>query len=665
LRLLDEITAAQPRPAVSTLARFGLTNRAVDQRDLIYGRGRFGREGVEESEDLERIRALARRPRPSEAEQQAAADEMTARLTRGPVTGCKCAQLRPTFKNPCITRFLPIQGWYLLEASKALGAIGHITAGRGKTGIDIMLPLVVPDCRRAVLMIPPNLRRQFATDYLIWSQHFRVPNLAGGPPPHTPGLPVLDVIAYSELSAQGWATWLKTSGADILIGDEAQNLKDKNSARTDRFLRFYIDVEAEVEAGRATRVPYFFAHSGTLTEASCDEYGHLSALALREQSPLPIDTGTLGQWCEALDPGPGGSPRRAIGALAKLCSVGETARTGFRRRLVETLGVITTEDAELACRLRMHERPVEVPPVIKNAIAWVKTGKQRPDGEMLEELSQIAAVCRQLAAGFFYIWRYPRGESEELIDRWLTRRSAWAREVRERLESRSDLLDSPGLLELAARRALGLETSPGPSIETQTYQAWLEVKDLVQPVTDTVWIDEFLARDAACWAAEAPGVVWYGHDAYGRRVSELANAPLYESGDAEPQRLNPTPVMLERRAAFVRMRDWEGGDVADNWLKCEDGSRSIVASIKAHGTGKNMQAWRRALVSNPPVKGWEQLLARLHRQGQEAESVDVFVYRHTAEVREAFEKARENATFVFETTGRNERLLFAEYGFKP
>jgi hypothetical protein len=237
--------------------------------------------------------------------------------------------------------------------------------------------------------------------------------------------------------------------------------------------------------------------------------------------------------------------------------------------------------------------------------------------------------------------------------------------VRERLEHRTDLLDTPGLLEIAARRALGLDTSPGPSWQTQTYRAWLEVADLVQPVTDTVWIDEFLARDAARWATESPGVVWYGHEAFGRKVSELAGLPLYASGDEEPLRLNPTPAMRERRAAFIQAGAWDGGDIADNWLKCEDGSRSIVASQKAHGTGKNMQAWRKALISNPPVKGYEQLLARLHRQGQEAASVDVFVYRHTIEVREAFEKARGNAQFVFETTGRNERLLFAEYSFDP
>lgn len=660
------------------LGRLGLTNRAVDRRQQIYDGSGFtrSRESVNESEDLERIRVLARRPRPTDADQEVMAAVMTALLTRGPVESCRCAELRPGEKTPCITKLLPIQGWYLYEAAQALGAIGHIIAGGGKTGIDILLAMVVPGCRRAVLMIPPSLRGQFVTDYQIWRQHFRVPNLAGGPPPHVPGVPTLDVIAYSELSAPSWAMWLKTSGADTLIGDEGQNLKDKGSTRTDRFLRFYIDTEteiaAEVAAGKPDRpVPYFFTHSGTLTESTCDEYGHLSALALRERSPVPLDTQTLGEWCEALDPGPGGSPpRRAMGALSKLCNTGETVRSGFRRRLIETLGVITSDEAALPSKLRLHERKIEVPEIIRNSIRWVKDKKQRPDGEILKELTEVAAACRQLAAGFFYIWRYPRGESRELIDMWFAKRQDWNRELRDRLEHRTDLLDSPGLLEDAAKRFYAPLPHPlpasGPALpewQAETWPAWDKIEEQVQPVKDVVWLDDFLTRDVAAFMAVGPGVVWYLHRAFGAKIAELTGAPLYSNGSAEPLNLNPTPAMLERRKAFIAVDAWEGGDVADNWLKCEDGTRSIIASIKAHGTGKHMVAWSRALVTNSPVKGWEQLLARHHRQGQSAPFVDVYLYRHTPDVRDALEMAQANSTFVRETTGKSERLLYAEYSF--
>lgn len=656
MKLLDQLSATLPE-SESLLGRLGLTDRAVDKRRQIYeNKGRFGREAVEESEDLERIAALPRRARPTVEEQQELADALTQRLTLGPVQSCKCAELRPGVKNPCITRLLPIQGWYLHEASGAQGALGHIVVGGGKTGIDILLAMVVPGCKRAVLMIPPQLRKQFAIDYLCWQQHFQVPNLAGGSRA-IPGRPTLDLLAYSELSSPRFATWLKASAPDILIADEGQNLKDKGSTRTDRFLRYFIDSE---DAGR---VPLFFTHSGTLTEDSIDNYGHLSALALRESSPVPLETATLAQWCEALDPTKDETPRRGIGALTKLCNIGERVRDGFRRRLVETLGVITTEDAALSSKLRLVKRdPGPVPEVIRNSIGYVRSDKKRPDGEVLVELAEVASCCRQLASGFFYIWRYPRGEAEELIDRWFTRRQAWNADLSEKLEHRTDLLDSRGLCTAAAMRFHAPLPHPGdfPEWDSATWPAWSEIEDLVQPVKDTIWLDDFLVRDAVAYAAQSPGVVWYLHEAFGQRVSAVGGLPWYASGNAEPLNLAPTQAMLDRRSSFIAAGAWEGGDVADNWLKCEDGTRSIVCSIKAHGTGKNMQAWRRCLVANSPVKGWEQLLGRLHRQGQESD-VEVSVYRHTREVRDALDTARSLAKYVRETTGKTDRLLFAEF----
>ena len=35
----------------------------------------------------------------------------------------------------------------------------------------------------------------------------------------------------------------------------------------------------------------------------------------------------------------------------------------------------------------------------------------------------------QLSAGFFYRWRYPRGEPEVLILDWFRKRQAWNREL--------------------------------------------------------------------------------------------------------------------------------------------------------------------------------------------------------------------------------------------
>lgn len=629
---------SEPKPPI--LARLGLTDKAVDSRHLIFESARFGKKAASDSDDLRRILALPRRVPPSLEEQKALAVEMTAKLRRDNPS-CQCKALRPWAKVPCITSLMPVQGWYLHEAATTGGVLGHVVAGGGKTGIDILLAMVLPwsaadrasGRARAVLLIPPSLRAQFRDDFLLWSQHFHVPNLAGGAGPFVPGRPILDVLAYSELSHEKCATWLKANSPRVVIADEAHNLKDKDSVRTGRFLRHFIEAEDVA----------LFAHSGTLTTRSPDDYGHLSTLALREGSPLPLETSALADWCNVLAPQKG--PPAPIGALRHLCEVGESVRSGFRRRLVDTLGVITTEDARVEAHLKIIKRnPGPVPPGLSEALLYARKGT-RPDwlapgallsegeGEELVDQLEVAAVARQLAAGFFYRWKYPRGEPEELILRWFKRRQAYNRELRGKLEYRTDGADSPGLLWAAAQRAQEGYKGDLPTWRSETFAAWREIEPQVVPEQDTVWLDDFLARDAVAWAQEAPGVVWYGHSAWGRKVAELGGLPFFG-----------------------------GGDEASEGILKESGTRSIVASIKAHGTGKNLQMFSRALVGNPPADAgvWEQLLARHHRQGQEAAEVKFYVYRHTEEMCAAMDSALEFAHYCQETTGKAERLLFAE-----
>ena len=631
MRLLPPVAEAPPRP--SLLARLGLTDKAVPSRHLIFEGARFGKKAATDSDDLQRIMALPRRQPPDEEAQARMAEVVTALLRRDN-HACKCAELRPWAKKPCITKLMPVQGWYLHEAAQAGGILGHIVAGGGKTGIDILLSMVLPwsdedleqGAARAVLLIPPSLRAQFRDDFLLWSQHFKVPNLAGGSLPFVPGRPTLDVLAYSQLSHESCATWLKANKPRVVIADEGHNLKDKNSVRTGRFLRHFIEADDVA----------LFVHSGTLTTRSPDDYGHLSALSLRDGSPVPLDTGTLSDWCNVLAPSRG--PPAPIGALRHLCNPGESVRSGFRRRLVETLGVITTADAQIATRLVIKGRsPGAVPASVQLALEELRQRQARPDGEELIDSMAVATCARQLAAGFFYRWKYPRGEPESLILEWFRRRQAWHRALRDRLEHRVDLLDSPGLLKDAARRAAEGYEGDLPQWASPAFAPWQEIEPQVLPEQDTVWVDDFLAQDALRWAEEAPGVIWYEHTAWGRKVAELGKLPFYG-----------------------------GGDEASELIKTETGQRSIVASIKAHGTGKNLQMFSRALIGNPPSDAgvWEQLLARHHRTGQDAPTVEFFVYRHTQEMRDAFDSALELAAYCQETTGKAERLLFAEKTFK-
>ena len=600
--------------------RLGLASVAVKPPSNQYERKTFGKVPVKDSEDLQRIEALPRRPRPTDDQQSQTAAQMTALLRRDNPK-CRCKELNAK----CITHLLPVQGWYLLEAM-AGGALGHVSAGAGKTLIGFLLPMVVPNVKRAVLLVQPDLLSQALHDFEVASQHFRLPNLAGAKAgPFYADRPVLDLLAYSKLSAKSCTAWLSDRKPDLVIADEAQNLSNVEGVRGDRFLRYFMDAPYPVR---------LCAHSGSLTVDGLDDYSHLSALALLEGSPLPIDPDTVVEWASALDPfREGQRPPAPPGALLRLCAPGEHARSGFRRRLVDTLGGITTLDASIPAKLVIRKRPTPpLPEKVAEALAQIRGG-ERPDGEELVEDVERKVAARQAAYGFYYYWRFPRGEPDDLILRWYAARKAWGRALRARLEARSEGMDSPLLLTEAADRYDAGYVGPLPVWHCPVRAAWRGVQPLVQPVPAFQWIDDFMAADAARWGRENVGIIYYQHTAFGRRLAEIGGFPIYE-----------------------------GGDEASAAIRAEDGTRTVVASLKAHGTGKNLQMFHRGLLANSPSNNGqlEQVLARLHRTGQEADAVTFDFYCHTPEVEDGWEKALSEAAYKLETTGSRERVLFAD-----
>lgn len=594
---------------------------AKAQKPAVVGEGSSG-----EVSDIERILTLPRRTPPSEEEQAKMARMMTARLRRHNPS-CDCAELQPEVvargQNPCIMDLWPLQGWYLFEAAEMGGVLGPISVGGGKTGIDILTAMVVPGCRTAVLLIPSSLRQQFQRDYLVWSQHFEVPTLVGGVGPFASGKPLLDVVTYSELSIERNAVWLKARRPDVIIADEVQALKDRSSTRTSRFLRYF----AECPDTK------FFCHSGSMTTRSVRDYVHLSALSLKDGSPTPLDPGVADAWAEVLDPvvGPPAEP----GELRRLCRMGESVRRGFHRRLVETKGVVATADTRIATGLRFSTRvPPPIPAAVEEALKKVRRDEQRPDGEELIDALEIATCARQVAAGFYLYWAYPLGEPQDLIEEWFRRRQAWNKALRERLRHRSDHLDSPKLLRDAAVRGHEGYSGDLPVWRSPAWAPWAEVADLVQPVTRVKWISDWLMRDAAEWGAKRPGIIWYENSAVGQEVARIGGFTLYGSGP----------------------------EAADGIAR-EVGNRTIVASIKAHGTGRNLQNFSRNLFLQLPSDGgtYEQTLGRTHRPRQPAEFVTAVFYQHTEEYRGALEKATEYARYTRDTMGVAQKLLYGRW----
>lgn len=561
------------------------------------------------------------------------AREMTALLRRDN-PNCVCKQLRPEVvargQTACITELRPIQGWYLREAMEVGGVLGPIAVGGGKTGIDILTVMVVPNCKLAILLIPPGLKQQLLSDYRVWSQHFQVPNLRGGPGPFVTGRPTIEIFPYSQMSQEKNSVWLKSrvkdmpEGSVIFVADEIHNLKDQDSVRTFRFMSV-MDERPDIR---------LFCHSGSMISRSILDCAHFAAYALKDGSPFPLDRKIAEHWALALDPVVGGAASHAP-SLAKLCMPGETRRHGFQRRLIETKGVVATADSRIPTKLEFHTRvPPPIPTSVEDALDMVRAG-ERPDHEELETALEVSACARQVSAGFYLYWAFPRGEPEELIQEWRRRRKAWGQELRDRLSRRSEFMDSPALLAEAAERYHNGEAGDRPTWESVHWPPWAEIADQVQPVTKVKWLDDWLMRDAAAWALEAPGIVWVANKAVGHRIAKLSGLPYYSDGKADVDAIH-----------------------------AEKGNRSIIASIKAHGEGRNLQyAFSRNLFVQLASDGKinEQTIGRTHRPGQPADTVTVYFYQHTPEYESALETAVEYAKFTYETKGQWQKLLYGQW----
>lgn len=568
--------------------------------------------GVQRTSEFERILALPRR-----VLDLTAVPDLTEELAT-PAAACfGCLLCR---NGPA--RLWPIQSAALHEARLMNGLFAPIAVGAGKTLISLLLPEVL-DAELTVLLVPPQLRDQLLRTADVYRRHFRL------------RLDRIHVVAYSELSLAHRAESLEQLGPDLIVADEAHNLRRTEAARTKRFLRYM-----KMHPGCR-----FAAMSGTVTKRSIKDYAHLIELALKKNSPLPGKWSDLSDWADALDvfkTEVEESRRMRPGALQLLCVPGESVRAGYRRRLVESRGVVATDEGALGASLVVQKRNLAVPTAVLAKIDAVRKNWEI-DGEELTDALEVWRIVRQLACGFYYVWDWPDGEPDA---EWLEARRAWHREVRDFLHRRARAgMDSPLLLARAAAHTLDCEHGASgracsrPHWLSETWSAWSDVKHRAPPPVKPVWLDDFMVDDVVKWAYERTpedgGIVWYEHDALGRRVAEKGGLPFFGPGEEAGHKLGRT------RAAD---------------------RPAIVCSVHAHGTGKDLQEWRRNLVTTPPSAGaaWEQLLGRTHRPGQQADEVLVEVYLHVRELVATMAGALKDAAFIEETQGQRQKLLYAD-----
>jgi hypothetical protein len=532
----------------------------------------------------------------------------------------------------------------------------------------------------ALLLVPPGLQKQLALEYRLLAQHFRVPSLVFHALPISEFVdnePTLHVYPYSKLSRSESTTFFRSLRPQAIITDEAHLLSDPDAVRTSRFLTYLAD-NPHVKVCSWT---------GSPTDSSIEDYAHLVGFALKERSPLPLDPVVIKEWASCIDPVDKNNFQADPGALLKglvetgCQNPGEHVYKGFHRRLTETLGFVTVTSPAISCGIEIYERHPDLPlitgdrvpnvpkedprapdgawPGIADALQLVRGEGVRPDGEELLEAFAVARCARELASGFFYRWIFPNGEVESLIARWRDCRKRFRQEVREKMSARQEHLDSPYLCQLAAQRYYKeipndavievldeetgvtrlVDTAELPEWRSEHWPRWRDVKDLVKPSTEPVWIDDYLALDAVAWAKEHTGIIWYDHNAFGHRVAALGKLPIFGGGSKALDRLMGNAV---------------------RGVKGEDGSRSILLAIKAHGTGRDglQRMFHKQLVANPlsSAKGWEQLFGRLHRLGQAQPSTITWFYRHTAELKGHVDQALRRAFYIEGTFGGTQKL---------
>lgn len=517
----------------------------------------------------------------------------------------------PLFAKTGVLSFRPIQSAALIEAAQYSGLFAPIGIGHGKTLIGLSLPEAF-GAKNAVYLVKPDLKRQLMREAeTFYGKHFNLP------------LDRLTVIAYSELSSAKSARVLEDGDFDCVIADECHALKRMQSARTKRFLRF---------AKERPTCKFAFL-SGTIANRSILDYAHLIELALRKNSPLPKGYYELREWAGALDVKP--EFRCDPGALKRFCKEGESTRDGYRRRLLETPGVVSTQEESASCSIVIRRRGLAIPEVIKEARKELNQTWAIGDKE-ISEASQKTAVMKQLGSGFWYRWDWPGGEPDQ---EWLQARNDWNREVRNRLKHAGEGFDSQLLLQRAAERyRKWMEKGcPSPRPEkiwvSECWATWRSMKDryVPEPPTVPVWIDDYVVDYAIKWGKKqkSRAIIWADSRALQQRIAEKGNLPLYGAGaDANDAR---EPV--------------------------------IVCSIDSQKTGKNLQYhYSKNLICDLPPNGetFEQLVGRTHRPGQEDDEVYVEWLAHTDELDDAMAQVIEDCEFQFKTSGQRQAVLIAD-----
>lgn len=489
------------------------------------------------------------------------------------------------------------------------GLLAPVRVGGGKTLISFLIGTVL-GVERVLLLIPAKLRGKTERALRERRLHWRIPRQ-------------ILIMHYEYLSRDAGLEQLLAFRPQVIIPDEAHKLKNPRASCVKR-LRKYLNMHDDT---------VYADLSGSLANRSMLEYAHRARWALGEKlSPLPQHYPELADWALATDVKVDFGKRLSPGALAELCNDDEVkllrtepveaARRAYGRRLVETPGVIATDDVDDAtCSISIEGLEVEVTDAVRAAFLKLRGSWETPDNEPFSEGVDLWRHARELICGFYYRCKV------RPPDAWMQARKDWNAFVRETLKGSRTYFST---LDLSKAISKG-------EVWSSEYNRWAEIRDTFKPQKEAVWICDKTLHLAHHWLYHERGVCWVEHRDFGLRLARMAGVPFFAKN----------------------VRDETGMTNLDP----ETYAGPYVASIHACREGLNMQHnHHKALVVSCPPGGdkWQQMLGRQHRHGQGADELEWKVLLGCIEQWRAFQQALEDAKYAWHMVGDPQKILLAD-----
>lgn len=464
----------------------------------------------------------------------------------------------------------PIQRQTLEAAIACRGVICAARMGAGKTWLSGALPQVL-NAKRTLIIVPATGDGKEKTLQALREAR-KDWNL----------VEVYKLMTYNELSAKDGEAKLIDWQPDLIIPDEAQNMRRVTQHAGARKVARYM-------ANRPDTM--FCPLTATLMKYGLADYAHLFVWAFKQESPLPLYHEDIALWARA-----------AAGDEEAQERIHLTPRQ-IAERIRSHPGVVISNDIFAGVKLTVQ--PYFVNSGLETELADVRKKLVKPDGSPLilgddkdesPGAHSVASVRRQVGLGFYYVPK-PRPPAE-----YVAARKAYFGLVNALLAAGS--FDT----ELQVREVLTGKARA-------RYDRWRAAAEAFKYESEPVWLGSDVLAACANWGV-AGGIVWTSHKAFGETLAEYTGWPYYAGGG----------------------KNRKGGSI----LKAK--AKTIICSSKAIGVGHHLIQYHRNLDTCFPSNSadGEQRIGRTFRDGQ-LEDVTYDILVTCEEHMNAFDKAVELA----------------------